>query len=193
MSGCQTNVFLLFFVSYVLLAGGDSLSFPPPLGIFVASRSCFGQRTHLQSTKSSVIHLRHFLVKRASVKRWEWCFTSTSNLCIPLPSCPLRPRSVKIGNLVNKMLEVYLAFEDLTDHPHAFSSILHGYFPLLQSCDGCNKLAKNNMSTEKYLAQRDEQVINMDLNASWLVLSMLSPMVFSRRIQFIDQTNADDV
>ena len=28
----------------------------------------------------------------------------------------------------------------------------------------------------------------MDLNASWLVLSMLSPMAFSKRIQFTDQT-----
>lgn len=97
-------------------------------------------------------------------------------------------RSVENDSLVKSLLEVYLAFEAFTDHPYEFSGIVHGFFPLLTSCDGCNKLATNNMTLEKFLAQRDKQVIDMDLSACWLTLSMLSPMIFSRRLQFVHTT-----
>lgn len=56
------------------------------------------------------------------------------------------------------------------------------------TCDGCNKLATDNFSVEKFLAQREEQVVDMDLSACLLVLSMLSPMVFSKRLQFVYTT-----
>lgn len=93
-----------------------------------------------------------------------------------------------MDGLSRTLLEAYLAFEALTDHPYEFSSIAAGYFPLITSCDGCNKLATNNMTLERFLAQREEQVIDMDLTACWLTLSMLSPMVFSKRLQFVYTT-----
>lgn len=93
-----------------------------------------------------------------------------------------------MDGLTRSLLEVYLAFEALTDHPFEFSSIAAGHFPLITSCDGCNKLATNNMTLERFLAQREKQVIDMDLTACWLTLSMLSPMVFSKRLQFVYTT-----
>lgn len=105
-----------------------------------------------------------------------------------LPVVSLHTRAVNNDYLVKLLLQAYLAFEALTDHPYAFSSIVHGFFPLLTSCDGCNKLATNNMTLEKFLAQRQEQVIDMDLSACWLQLSMLSGMVFSKRLQFVYNT-----
>lgn len=95
---------------------------------------------------------------------------------------------VSVERLVKTLLELYLAFEALTDHPYEFSSIVDGFFPLLTSCDGCNKVATDNMSVEKFLAQRKKQVIDMDLAACWLTLSMLSPMTFSKRLQFVYTT-----
>lgn len=93
-----------------------------------------------------------------------------------------------MDGLTRSLPEVYLAFEALTDHRFEFSSIAAGYFPLITSCDGCNKLATNNMTLERFLAQREKQVVDMDLTACWLTLSMLSPMVFSKRLQFVYTT-----
>lgn len=56
------------------------------------------------------------------------------------------------------------------------------------SCDGCNKLATNNMTLDKFLQQREKQVIDMDLVACLLILSMIAPMVFSKRLQFVSTT-----
>lgn len=99
------------------------------------------------------------------------------------------PTRAKINSyLVRRLKDAYLAFEALTDHPYAFSSMLHGFFPLLTSCDGCNKLATNNFTLEQCKAQREKQVIDVDLGAELLTLSMLSPMVFSKRLQFVSST-----
>lgn len=103
-------------------------------------------------------------------------------------SCSFICRSVENDCLIKTMLEAYLAFEALTDHPYEFSSEVHGFFPFLASCDGCNKLATNNMTLEKFLAQRGKQVIDMDLSACWVTLSMLSPMLFSKRLQTVYTT-----
>lgn len=97
-------------------------------------------------------------------------------------------RSTENDGLIDQLLEVYLAFEALTDHPYEFSSIIDGYFPLLTSCDGCNKLATDNLTLDKFLKQREKQVIDMDETACWLTLSMLSPMAFSKRLQFVYTT-----
>lgn len=111
-------------------------------------------------------------------------YSLSSLICLP----PFHGRVVDNDVLVNKLLEVYLAFEALTDHPYEFSSIIDGFFPLLTSCDGCNKLATNNMTLDKFLKQREKQIIDMDLSACWLTLSMLSPLVFSKRLQFVYTT-----
>lgn len=119
------------------------------------------------------------------------CFDPYPDLdvCFSWSSCRDAARvSSGMDNLALSLLEVYLAFEALTDHPYEFSSIAKGYFPKITSCDGCNKLATNNMTMEKFLAQRERQVIDMDLTACWLTLSMLSPMTFSKRLQFVHTT-----
>ena len=92
-------------------------------------------------------------------------------------------RALTNNYLVSQLLDVFLAFEALTDHPYGFSSLRHGYFPLISSWDGCNKLAVN-IDLEKYIDPRGEHVIDMDLSAVWLHLSLLSPMFFSKRLQF---------
>ena len=81
------------------------------------------------------------------------------------------------------MLDVYLAYEALTDHPYAFSSVVHGFYPLVTSWDNCSAM-KVSINLEMCIDQRDEHVMDMDCSAVWLALSMLSPMVFSRRLQF---------
>ena len=92
-------------------------------------------------------------------------------------------RALTNNYLVSQLLDVFLAFEALTDHPYGFSSLCHGYFPMVSSWDGCNKLAVN-IDLEKYLDQRGEHVIDMDRTAVWLAVSLLSPMYFSKRLQF---------
>lgn len=90
--------------------------------------------------------------------------------------------------LKKQLLDAYLCFEALTDHPYAFFSYKHGYFPLLSQYDGCNKPAVN-LGVEEYLRQRKEQLVDMDLDWFWLIISMLSPMVFgSTRVQFSHST-----
>lgn len=98
---------------------------------------------------------------------------------------PVLPHARALTNnyLVSLLLDAFLSFEALTDHPYGFSSLRHGYFPLVSSWDGCNKLAVN-IDLEKYVDQRSAHVIDMDLSAVWLHLSLLSPMYFSKRLQF---------
>lgn len=92
------------------------------------------------------------------------------------------------NNLQRLLGDGYLAYEALTDYPYGFSSVIHGFFPLVTSCDGRTKLATNNLTLEKFLAQREKQVIDIDLGAAWLALSMLSSMLFSKRLQFVYNT-----
>lgn len=107
---------------------------------------------------------------------------------VAVPGVPLSPARALTNNYLKKLLlDAYLAFEALTDHPHGFFSFIDGYFPLLSSFDGCAKVAVN-ICIEKYLQQRMKQVIDMDLDAIWLVISMLSPMVFRMRLQFSQNT-----
>lgn len=107
---------------------------------------------------------------------------------VAVPGVPLSPARALTNNYLKKLLlDAYLAFEALTDHPYGFFSFIDGYFPLLSSFDGCAKVAVN-ICIEKYLQQRMKQVIDMDLDAIWLVISMLSPMVFGMRLQFSQNT-----
>lgn len=93
------------------------------------------------------------------------------------------------GNLLGPLRDAYLAYEALTDHPYGFSSVVHGFFPLVTSCDGgCTKLETENCTLDKFLAQREKQTIDVDLGAEWLALSMLSPMLFSKRLQLVYST-----
>lgn len=86
------------------------------------------------------------------------------------------------------MKECYFAFEALTDYPADSSSILDGHFPLLQTCDGCNKLATDNVHVDLLLQTRQEEIIDMDLGAQQLKFSMMTPMVFGTRYQFVTKT-----
>lgn len=44
------------------------------------------------------------------------------------------------------------------------------------------------MTLEKFLKQRERQVVDTDLTAGWLTLSVISPMVFSSKMQFVYTT-----
>ena len=76
----------------------------------------------------------------------------------------------------------------MSDHPYDYLSFNDGYYPRLQTCDGCNKLATDNISVDLLLQVRQEMVIDMDLGAQQLKLSMMSGMVFGRRFQFVRKT-----
>lgn len=76
----------------------------------------------------------------------------------------------------------------MTDYPAECSSFIDGYFPRLQTCDGCNKLATDNVHVDLLLQARQEMVIDMDLGAQQLKLSMMTPMVVGTRYQFVTKT-----
>ena len=84
---------------------------------------------------------------------------------------------------MEQLVHVYLAYEANADHPYAFSSVVHGFYPLVTSWDDRNEL-DISVKLDKYIDQRNEHVIDMDLSAVWLSLTMLSPLLFSRRLQF---------
>lgn len=90
-------------------------------------------------------------------------------------------------DLTKQLKECYFAFEATTDHAGDYSSILDGHFPRLQACDGGNRLETDNAHVDFLLqAQQEEvKVIDMDLGAQQLKLSMMTPMVFGTRFQFV--------
>lgn len=61
-------------------------------------------------------------------------------------------------------------------------------FPTNYILRGSTKLETSNMTLDQFLAQREVQVVDMDLTACWLTLSMLSPMIFPKRLQFVYTT-----
>ena len=105
--------------------------------------------------------------------------------CSPLLAILSHARALTNSYLKKQLLDAYLAFEALTDHPYGFFSSIDGYFTLLSCWDGCNKVAANiKINIEKYLQQREQQVSDMDFDVDWLVISMLSPTIFGMRLQF---------
>lgn len=104
--------------------------------------------------------------------------------CCPLAYRALpHARALTNNYLTKQLVDAFFCFEALTDYPYSYFSYKHGYFPLLSQWDGCNKPAVN-ISMEEYFRVRTEQVIDMDLDWFWLIISMLSPMVFRETLQF---------
>ena len=104
--------------------------------------------------------------------------------------CTLPLLRITNGDLVKQMKDCQFAFEAMTDHPCDYSSITDGHFPLLQTCDGSNKLETDNVHLDMLLQarQQEERVIDMDLGAQQLKFSMMAPMVFGARFQFVTKT-----
>ncbi|CAM9496574.1 unnamed protein product, partial [Laminaria digitata] len=103
---------------------------------------------------------------------------------------PELARRISSRDLRKQLNECYFAFEATTDHPGDHSSIQDGHFPGLQACDGSNKLATDNVHVDMLLQARQNEVrvIDMDLGAQQLKLSMMTPMVFGTRFQFVTTT-----
>ena len=99
----------------------------------------------------------------------------------------MHTRALTNDYLKKQLVDAFVGFEALTNHPYGFFSFKHGFFLLLSEWDGCNKPAVN-ISMADYLNQRKEQIIDMDLDWVWLIISMLSPMVFGTRLQFSHNT-----
>lgn len=79
----------------------------------------------------------------------------------------------------------------MTDHPCDYRSFMDDHYPGLQTCDGCNKLATDNVSAALLLHAREEMVIDMDLGVQQLKLSMMSSVMFGRRYQFVTKTSVN--
>eukprot|EP00903_Cladosiphon_okamuranus_P019499 g17932.t1 len=116
----------------------------------------------------------------------ELCLLRKETITAVVPELTLEElanRALTNNYLKKKLLDAYLCFEALTEHPYTFSSYKHGYFPLLSQWDSCNKTVVN-ISVEGYFRQRKEHVKDMDLDWVWLIISMLSLMVFgSTKVQ----------
>ncbi|CAM9172800.1 unnamed protein product, partial [Laminaria digitata] len=136
------------------------------------------------------VHVSHLIATRRAVQNgtsiadaWQDILAPLADDCEWMEANPFANKALTNDYWLRKLLDVYLAFEALTDHPYAFSSFVHGFYPLVTSWDGRNE-PEVNINLEKCIDQRDEHVIDMDHSAVWLSLSMLSPMLFSRRLQF---------
>ncbi|CAB1111409.1 unnamed protein product [Ectocarpus sp. CCAP 1310/34] len=135
------------------------------------------------------VHLSHMVTARHAVQGGTAISHASNNLLRPLTN-NLRwmsqnklARRVLQNYLTKQLVDAFVCFEALPDHPYAFRSCKHGYTPLVSEGDGCNKPAVN-ISMEEYFGAREEQVVDMDLDWLWLIISMLSPMVFRETLQF---------
>lgn len=94
-------------------------------------------------------------------------------------------RSIEDRNFHFVILEAYFAFEALTEHVHDFVSYLHGRFPEILCIDGCAKICSDDVSTEQFEVARVERDVDTDLQHELLKLSMISNMVFARRLRWV--------
>eukprot|EP00903_Cladosiphon_okamuranus_P012692 g11868.t2 len=88
-------------------------------------------------------------------------------------------------NFHTVILEAYFAFEALTEHVHDFTSYQHGRFPEVLCIDGCAKICSDDVSTEHFEVARVERDVDTDLQHQLLKLSMISKMVFERRLRWV--------
>lgn len=100
------------------------------------------------------------------------------------PAPPLPSLSIDSHNLVATMRESYFSFEALTEHPFDFQSYLYGHFPEILSIDGCAKVISDDVSPANLEQCREERVMDMDLCHQHLKYSMMSKMVFPRRLRW---------
>ena len=64
---------------------------------------------------------------------------------------------------------------------------MHGHYPEILTVDACAKVATNNVSTKQFEVARQERELDADCQHVQLKLSMMSPMVFDRRLAFVTE------
>lgn len=87
---------------------------------------------------------------------------------------------------MDTLASAYLAFEACSQHPYAFASFMYGSCPEVLSIAGCAKVDTDDFSLDEFRLAREERQVDADLRQELLVLSMLSPMVFGRRLRLMD-------
>lgn len=78
--------------------------------------------------------------------------------------------------------ESYFAFEALTEHVHDFMSYQYGLNPEILCADGTAKLCADGISMAQFEVARVDRVVDTDLQQELQKLSMISKMVFARRL-----------
>ena len=86
-----------------------------------------------------------------------------------------------------KMVYGYFAFEALRDHGYYFQSIAYGNFPKVMTVDGCVKVATDDVTFARFAVAREVRSLDADLQHQLLKLSMMSPMLFAKRLRFITE------
>lgn len=83
-------------------------------------------------------------------------------------------------------MSAWFAFEALTQHPYAFTSIQHGRCPAAVSFDAGLKLYNGDVPQHRVDDATDEMAVDADLVSALLEMSMLLPMVLgSAKVTFV--------
>ncbi|CAN0351833.1 unnamed protein product [Ectocarpus sp. 6 AP-2014] len=105
---------------------------------------------------------------------------------VPPVTCPLAgSRSIADHNFIETLKECYYAFEALTQHPYEFKSYEWGRFPEIVTIDGCAKINTDNTDTSQFQIARTERHVDTDHQHQLLKISMISKMVFPKRVRFV--------
>ncbi|CAN0087981.1 unnamed protein product, partial [Ectocarpus sp. 13 AM-2016] len=105
---------------------------------------------------------------------------------VPPVTCPLAgSRSIADHNFIETLKECYYAFEALTQHPYEFKSYEWGRFPEFVTIDGCAKINTDNTDTSQFQIARTERHVDTDHQHQLLKFSMISKMVFPKRVRFV--------
>lgn len=99
--------------------------------------------------------------------------------------CPVG--SIADHNFHAQVKDAYYAFEALVEHPLDFTSFEHGYNPEIMAIDACNKICTDDVSTAQFEVARVDRVVDGDLQLQLAKLSMISKMVFKRRLRFVTE------
>lgn len=88
-------------------------------------------------------------------------------------------------HLMNSLKNAFLNFLAVTDFAFEYRCWIWGKFPEIVTFDGCMKVSTNFVTKRQLMASRPEQLIDVDLVVILLKLSLVSPIHFGQRVQFV--------
>lgn len=84
-----------------------------------------------------------------------------------------------------QLTNAFLAFLALTDFAFEFRCFQWGSHPDIVTADGCVKMQVNQMTPRLAAASRPETTLNFDMSMVLVKLSLVSPVFFGERVQFV--------